>query len=79
MHVIFLTPGEDGLFACNSNTIVLIDLILFTQEALYLWLGPAIRISGSGYGLKNLLKDSSQLRDRTKYSIIVRHDDKRVL
>ena len=76
---ITLTPGggcEGSIFGSvclsvclsvhtrNTKNIAQIDLILFTQEVLYLCLSPPLRLSRSG--LKNLVKDSSPLRDRTK-------------
>ena len=65
----------------NSKTISRIESIFFTQDVLYPWLRPPARSSGlgSGYGLKDLLTDSSPLRDRTKYAINVCHVIKRAL
>ena len=53
---------------------------IFTQ-VLYPWLYPPPRWSGLGSrsGLKNLFKDSSPLRERTKYHIKLRRVVKRVL
>ena len=67
--------------ACDSKTIAPIDLIFFTQGGVYTWLSHPLRLSGSGSGLKNLLNESSKLRDRTKYEIKdkVSHDMKRAL
>ena len=42
-------------------------------------LGPTVIRSGSGYGIRNLLNDSSPLRNRIKYDSKVRNDVKRAL
>ena len=59
----------------NSKTIALIAISFFTQEVLYPWLGPPVRLSGSGR--MNLFRDSSLLGDRTKYTTMsnVRYDE----
>ena len=57
------------LFVClsvrerNSNNIAAIQSIVSTQEGVYPWFGPPLRLSrpGSGIELKN---DSSSLIDR---------------
>ena len=70
--------GSVCMFVCvtfgvhSTKTITPIDFYLFTQEGVYPCLDPPVRWSGSG--LQNLLKDSSPLRDRTKYDIEVRND-----
>ena len=51
----------------------------FRKELLCPWLGPPLRWSGSGCGLNNLFKDSSPLRERTKFDIKIRHNVKLTL
>ena len=70
-----------GLSVClprciTQNYIAPIDLILFTQEVLSLWLAPLRCTDHVPDPLKNWLQDSSPLRDRLEYAIKEHHDVK---
>ena len=70
-----------GLSVCLSGRLtqkLLLRLTsFFTHQIIYPWLGPPLRLSGSG--LKNLLNDSFPLGDTTKYAIKLCHNVKRPL
>ena len=65
--------------ACNSKTIVPNDLFFYKRSTgyqicrVYYTCGSVLLLRWSGSELKNLLKDSSSLWDRTKYAIEVCH------
>ena len=71
-----------GLFVCvsvrlhNSQTILPFDLIFYTRIIMPVTRLGLLRLSESG--LNHLFMDSSQLGDRPKYAIKVRHDVKPV-
>ena len=52
-----------------------IDLMFFTQEEVHPWLGPPLDDLDRNPDLDSrYLKDSSPLRDRTKYYLKLRND-----
>ena len=63
----------------NSGLCVYCADLLDFLVVVYTWLGPPVRLSLSGSGVKNLLKDSSPSRDGAKYCLKVRHDVRRAL